>query len=149
MKEEVFFSYSFCIEIHNKRKTQFNVQYYRIGGNKYPYFSTNCDVMNYVRSDINMGGQCQKAVLPKNTLAFRFFEKWDKKHLQQLNEDEMNEVLADIEELKNKYDYVGIVNGDRTVDFNKEVALQRKDTKTLEHDKSILKCMDYKIHNAK
>lgn len=149
MNTNVIFSYSFCIEISKKRKTQFNVSVVHRPGNDEPYFATSAFVMNHTRTDINRGGQCQKDVLPKHSTAYTFFEKWDKKHLQQLNEKEMTEVFVDLEALKNKYDYVSIIDGKQEVTFGMEIALQRKNTKSLDIDKRIVTGMDYKIHNAK
>lgn len=149
METKVYFDYSFCIEKGNKRKIQFSVSYVHRAGNKEPYFATDSSLMNHTRTDINRGGQCQKDVLPNGSLAYKFYEKWDKKHLQTLNNQEMTEVLADIEELKKKYDYVSIVDGKQEVTFTMEVDLQRKNANSLDMDKRIMKTFDYKIHTAK
>lgn len=145
MKEEIYFSYSFCIQVGNIRKIQFEVSYFRLGGNEHPDFSTQASVMNQTRTDIKSGGQCQKRVLPQSSLVYKFYEKWDKKHLQALNEDEMKEVLSGIEELKNVYDYVSIIDGNCSITFGMEVELQRKNEKSLELYKTI-KGFNYKIH---
>ena len=102
--------------------------------------------MNNCRTDINEGGQAQKRLLPESSAAYKFYEKWDKKHLQVLTEDEIKECLSDIEKLKEQYDYVCIVDRDRNIGFQDEVNLQRKDVKMLEHVRSIIKEFDYKIH---
>lgn len=149
METKVYFDYSFCIEIRNKRKTQFNVTYIHRAGNNTPYFATSCFVMNHVRTDINQGGQCQKRVLPIGSLAYAFYEKWDKKHLQELNEQELAEMLVDIEGLKNKYDYVSIVDGKQEVTFGMEINLQRKNTHSLDIDKRIVTGLGYKIKSTK
>lgn len=40
------------------------------------------------------------------TLARRFFEKWDHCHLHDLTPAEYEEIAADIEELKTRYNYI-------------------------------------------
>lgn len=145
MREEVFFDYSFCIQIGNIRKIQFEVSYIRLGRNKTPDFATSAEKMNNCRTDINEGGQAQKRLLPESSAAYKFYEKWDKKHLHVLTEDEIKECLSDIEELKKQYDYVCIVDGNCEVTLGMEVGLQRKNENSLRLYKSI-KGFDYKIH---
>lgn len=71
-----------------------------------PYFSTGAGVLNYVRSDWNQCGQAQESVLPKNSVAYKFYEKWDKKHLHNLTLEEVNELENDLQALKEKYPYI-------------------------------------------
>ena len=142
---KVFFDYSFCIQKGNIRKIQFEVEYIQLGANQNPHFGTSACIMNHRRTDINEGGQAQESVLPKNSLAYKFYKKWEKKQWQMLTEEEMTEVLNDIEELKNKYDYVSMVGGKFGISFHSEVDLQRKNIRSLEGDKFI-DGFDYKIH---
>lgn len=52
------------------------------------------------------GGQAQRDLLPKFSPARRFFEKWDHCHLHDLTPAEYEEIAADIEELKTRYNYI-------------------------------------------
>lgn len=84
----------------------FNVEYYILGDNKAPYFSTSANEFNRPKTDYRQGGQAQADLLPRFTPARKFWEKWDKKHLQALTDSEYLELLKDIEELKNAYNYI-------------------------------------------
>lgn len=99
MKE---FHYGFEIT----RKIVFEVSYYTLGNNKDPYFTTSASEFNQPKTDYCQAGQAQKALLPLNSVARDFYEKWDKKHLHDLNEDEYVEVCNDIEKLKETYNYI-------------------------------------------
>ena len=80
------------------------VQYYTLGHNPNPRFSTSADVFNQPKTDYIMGGQCQDEVL--TGLALKFYEKWNYCHLKDLTDAQWQEVVDDIEELKNKYNYI-------------------------------------------
>lgn len=98
--EKYEFKYVFQIT----RKIMFNVEYYTLGGNPTPHFATSADVFNQPKTDYERCGQCQADVL--TGLALEFYEKWDKCHLHDLKDGEWQEVIEDIEELKNKYNYI-------------------------------------------
>lgn len=51
-------------------------------------------------------GQCQNRILQKGSVARRFFRKWDKHHLRQLTDEQLDELYSDLEELKNTYNYI-------------------------------------------
>ena len=84
----------------------FEVEYYTLGSNKSPYFVTEANEFFKNKKDYKSGGQAQDRLLPKNSFARQFWEKWDKKHLKDLSDDEYREVVKDIEELKEKYNYI-------------------------------------------
>ena len=84
----------------------FEVEYYTLGNNKSPYFVTEANEFFKNKKDYKSGGQAQDRLLPKNSIVRQFWEKWDKEHLKDLSDDEYREVVKDIEELKEKYNYI-------------------------------------------
>lgn len=84
----------------------FEVDYYTLGLNSSPYFTTS--VCEFIRSkrDFKSCGQGQERLLKTFDTAYNFYKKWDVKHLGDLSEDEYNELLTDIERLKEKYKYM-------------------------------------------
>lgn len=87
---------------------------------KNPYFSTSASVWNNRRTDISRGGQCQEYVLPKESLAYEFFEKWDKFHLHKLNEEQTKELEFDLKALKDFYPYIDSTTGWEQVNLLRE-----------------------------
>lgn len=85
------------------RMIVFNVSYYTLGSNKTPHFTTSASVFTRNKRDYTQCGQCQKDVLPKGSVARKFFMKWDEKHLSDLNDSEYDELMKDMEELKEEY----------------------------------------------
>jgi hypothetical protein len=80
----------------------FEVNFYTLGTNSAPYFSTSANEFCRSKLDYTRGGQAQRDLLPKFSPARRFFEKWDHCHLHDLTPAEYEEIAADIEELKKK-----------------------------------------------
>lgn len=110
----------------------FEVNYYTLGSNSNPYFTTSA--VRFIRSkrDYDSCGQCQKRVLPKGSLAMKFYEKWDKKHLLDLNDSEYDDLMKDIEDLKNEYKNIYIEkntfkNQNSNISFNdiKELSMTK------------------------
>lgn len=87
------------------RMVMFNVSYRRLMGNKQPYFATSAQVFCKNKKDIARGGQCQSDVLKDFPLAYEFWKKWDGEHLHRLNIAKYEELLRDIEELKEEYNW--------------------------------------------
>lgn len=90
------------------RKIIFEVKYYTLSNNKNAYFSTSANELNQPKTNYSACGQAQARLLPKNSIAFRFWKKWDKKHLEDLSGDEYTSLIADINVLKDKYNYIFI-----------------------------------------
>lgn len=95
------FMYAFCIS----RTIVFEVNYYTLGGNEHPYFSTSASKFNRPKTDWKRCGQAQADLLPKFSTAMKFWKKWDKHHCKDLTDDEYTELIKDIDELKTKYPY--------------------------------------------
>ena len=88
------------------RTITFEVEYYTLGSNSSPYFSTSANVFNRPKTGYNEFGQCQESALPHGSKAYQFYKKWDNKHLSDLTESEYEEMISDLETLKNKYNYI-------------------------------------------
>lgn len=84
----------------------FEVEFYTLGTNSAPYFSTSANEFCRSKRDYTRCGQAQRDLLPKFSPARRFFEKWDHCHLHDLTPAEYEEVTADIEKLKERYNYI-------------------------------------------
>lgn len=110
------------------RMVMFEVDYYRLGGNKQPHFGTSAQVFCRNKRDITRGGQCQADVLKDFPAAYEFWKKWDKKHLHRLDYKTYQELLDDIEFLKEEYnwDYTKSGNG---FPFWREVELSKQKPK--------------------
>lgn len=84
----------------------FEVEYTQLRWNNAPDFSTQANKFNRPKTDWERCGQAQEELLPKSSNAYKFWEKWDKKHLQDLTDKEYNELLKDIDILKEKYNFI-------------------------------------------
>lgn len=93
------FMYAFLLD----RMTVFNVNFYTLGNNKHPYFSTSADRFTRNKNDYAEGGQAQERLLYGK--AKQFYEKWDHLHLSDLTDEEYDEIVSDIEDLKKAYPY--------------------------------------------
>ena len=100
MKKE----FKYCFQI--TKLIMFEVEYYTLGSNKSPYFVTKANEFFKNKKDYKSGGQAQDRLLPKNSIARQFWEKWDKEHLKDLSDDKYREIIKDIEKLKEKYNYI-------------------------------------------
>lgn len=87
------------------RMVLFEVSYYTLGDNARPYFATSAHKFNQPKTDYTTGGQCQKEVLPEDSEAMAFFRKWDHMHLLELDRDAYDELVGDVEALKDVYNY--------------------------------------------
>lgn len=94
-----------CYIFQLSRTVMFQVAYKRLRGNRDPYFSTMTQVFCRNKKDITRGGQCQADVLKDFPLAYRFWKKWDGEHLHKLDYDKYEELLNDIEVLKDEYNW--------------------------------------------
>lgn len=98
--EKTEFKYTFQIT----KKVIFQVSYYTLGSNKTPHFATSAAVFNQPKSDFNQCGQCQKDVLLGN--AKKFYFKYDFLHLSDLNDEQYENIINDIELLKDQYNWI-------------------------------------------
>lgn len=128
MKKE----FKYCFQI--TKLVMFEVKYYTLGSNESPYFATNASKFYKNKRDYECIGQAQNQLLPKNSIARQFWEKWDKKHLKDLSDDEYREVAKDIEELKEKYNYIEYIEDTfkgeyRDITFSEQVRLSKAELK--------------------
>lgn len=96
----------FIASFQLSRKIIFNVEYYTLGNNPSPYFVTSAYEFNQSKTGYRRAGQGQEDLTKSFLVARRFWKKWDKKHLQDLTENEYEELMQDIEALKEKYNYI-------------------------------------------
>lgn len=85
------------------RKIVFEVSYFTLGNNENPYFTTQAAIFNQPKTIYKRSGQAQENVLPKDSLAYIFYKKWDKKHLLKLTNEEHLEMILDLMDLMLKY----------------------------------------------
>ena len=123
--EKMEFSYAFQLT----RKIIFNVTYHTLGNNEHPYFSTSANEFNQPKTDYSRGGQAQAELC--TGLARQFWEKWDHLHLKDLTDEEYRLICEDIEDLKNRYNYVEHLAEDHVHDisFNEERELSMQEVK--------------------
>jgi len=96
----------FMYAFQMSNKISFEVRYSTIGSNSSPDFATSANELNRNNTDYNRGGQAQRDLLPNKSAARDFFEKWDCCHLRKLTDEKLEELKADIEVLKEKYNYI-------------------------------------------
>jgi hypothetical protein len=96
--------FMYCFQID--KTAVFEVEYYTLSTNKSPYFSTSASRFIRSKRDFSECGQAQERLLPKGSAARRFWKKWDKCHLKELTRAEYEELTADIETLKARYNYI-------------------------------------------
>lgn len=96
--------FMYCFQID--KMTVFEVYFYTLSTNTTPYFSTSAAQFIRSKRDYSSCGQAQERVLPKHSIAKRFYDKWDYLHLHNLTKEEYTEIMADIEKLKNRYNYI-------------------------------------------
>lgn len=96
--------FMYCFQID--KMTVFEVEFYTLGNNKKPYFSTSAARFIRSKRDYSECGQAQKSILPKHSAVRQFYDKWDYLHLHNLTQEEYVGIIADIEELKTKYNYI-------------------------------------------
>jgi hypothetical protein len=96
--------FMYCFQI--SKMIVFEVEYYTLGSNKAPYFSTSAAKFIRSKRDYSTCGQAQSALLPKGSPARRFWQKWNPLHLKDLTPAEYEEMTADIEQLKARYNYI-------------------------------------------
>lgn len=114
-----YFHYVFQIN----KMVVFNVNYYLLASNRTPHFSTSADLFIRSKRDFAICGQCQKSVLPKDSLAYQFYTKWNICHLHDLTDEQYNDLCADIELLRNEYNY--IFSKDDNISFLNVVELSK------------------------
>ena len=97
--------YEFHYAFQLSKKRVFEVSYYTLGSNENPYFSTSAEEFNQPKTDYTICGQCQAEICTGKAL--EFYEKWDYMHLKKFDDDsKFRELLDDIEELKDRYNYI-------------------------------------------
>ena len=94
----------FHIVFQQSRMVVFECSYYTLGNNASPYFSTSANMFIRSKRDYCQCGQAQNT-LTKGYIR-RFWRKWDAYHLQQLNDAQLKELANDLEELKQRYNYI-------------------------------------------
>lgn len=94
----------YCFQLD--KMTVFDIDYYTLSTNKTAHFSTSASHFIKSKRDFDRCGQAQDDLTKKHPTARKFWQKWDNKHLHDLTDNEYIELLQDIEELKNKYNYI-------------------------------------------
>lgn len=96
----------FIASFQLSKKIIFEVNFYTLGNNSHPYFSTSAYEFNQPKIDYRRGGQAQEDLTKGFYIARRFWRKWDKKHLQDLTEEEYADLIIDLEKMKQTYNYL-------------------------------------------
>ena len=82
----------------------FDVDYYTLGSNNKPYYSTAAEEFNKPKTGYNRCGQAQESLLKKYPAAYNFYKKWDSEHTKELTDEKYNELIQDLEKLFLKED---------------------------------------------
>lgn len=88
------------------RMVIFEVDYYTLSTNHSADFGTEASKFIRSKRDWTSCGQAQEYLLPKNSLAYKFYKKWDGCHLKDLTQEQYNEMVKDLEELKKEYKHI-------------------------------------------
>ena len=121
----------FMLEFQLSKLSLFEVRYSRVGSNKYPDFATSGCHFIQNKKDFDYCGQCQDKLLQSYPEAKAFYEKWDAKHLSTLTPEEYDDLMKDIQVLKDKYNYIEKLGEDTKWDFSfyTEVELSKQPIK--------------------
>ena len=121
----------FMLEFQLSKLSLFEVRYSRVGSNKYPDFATSGCHFIQNKKDFDYCGQCQDKLLQSYPEAKAFYEKWDAKHLSTLTSEEYDDLMKDIQVLKDKYNYIEKLGEDTKWDFSfyTEVELSKQPIK--------------------
>lgn len=120
-------SFHYCFQI--TKSIIFNVDYYLLAGNKEKYFTTSAAQFNRPKTDFNHCGQAQKSLLPRYKSAYSFYKKWDSLHLLDLTAKQHTEILEDLQNLCNSYNYM-VTNYDKGFGFSTERELSKRKLKS-------------------
>lgn len=85
------------------KKIIFEVNYYTLGNNTSPYFTTSAVEFNQPKTDYRSCGQAQEELTKGYYTAKNFYKKWDAKHLRNLTEEEYAEMREDMKKLEKTY----------------------------------------------
>jgi hypothetical protein len=84
----------------------FEVYYYTLSTNKNAHFTTSAAEFCKNKKDFCRCGQAQDDLTRGFATARRFWKKWDALHLKTLTPEQYNELQADLQALKDKYNYI-------------------------------------------
>ena len=105
----------------------FEVDYYTLGSNPSADFTTSANEFNRPKTDWDTCGQAQKDLCTGPAKAF--YEKWDKYHLHSLDDEHFEEMIRDLEVLKQTYNYIenkaDFQPADITFREEKELSMQK------------------------
>lgn len=102
----------------------FDVRYYTLSTNQNADFATSANLFVKNKKDYSQCGQCQESVLPHNSVAYSFFKKWDEKHLHTLTQNEYDEMIKDLQELKDKYNHIYIELDESKKPYNPRISFR-------------------------
>jgi len=136
-KEELVNNQEFHMSIQVSSKIIFNVAYYTLGSNKNANFTTSADEFNSRKTDYDRCGQAQESLLEEGTLVRDFYNKWDKLHLNDLNDRQYSAMIADLLVITDKHNIILTDNQYDSINFYDNKELSGKELKT--KPKSIVK----------
>ena len=84
----------------------FEVNFYTLSTNQTPHFSTSAAQFARNKKDFTRCGQSQMELTKGFLTARRFFLKWDKHHLHNLTPAQYEELQADLQTLKERYNFI-------------------------------------------
>ena len=96
----------FLVAFRINRMVIFEVNYYTLSTNESAHFSTRANEFVRNKRDWACCGQAQEHILPKNSLAYKFYKKWDVCHIQDLTQEQYDEMVQDLENLKKEYKFI-------------------------------------------
>lgn len=112
----------------------FEVRYNHVGSNKDADFATSAMQFTRNKKSYTSAGQCQEEVLPKESEAYKFYQKWDSKHLHSLSVEEYSDLMKDLETLKSNYEFI-YKEGNRDFNWFDLVELSKTKTKKVNENK--------------
>lgn len=85
--------------------TIFAVDNRTIGDNDFASFNTSVYQFNEKRNNFLIAGQAQEELLQEGSVARNFYEKWKNQEFATLDDSTLNNVMSDLETLKQEYSY--------------------------------------------
>ena len=121
------YGYSLTVSFRIAKRTFFTIYYGHVKVNPLPYFSTTAERLTFSGRDYTQCGQAQDELLIGS--ARSVWEKWERKHLHYLTTDELLELLADIENLKDQYPWIENDHIENQYALDREITLKKRSSK--------------------
>ena len=101
----------------------FEVNYYKLGNNKNPHFTTSAARLIRSKRDYHQCGQSQETICKPFKDVYQFYKKWNTLQLKDLSLLQYLQIFSDLTTLGEKYNFI---LSDNEISFSKIVELSKQ-----------------------